>query len=79
MINIDLMAADFDAELSKVKDFNNAKRLERFLQELSALSDRYKIYIEGCGCCGSPWLSDIQANKTYDNLKSREYVYEVDH
>jgi hypothetical protein len=78
MIDIDLMAADFDAELNKVKALNDAKRLERFLQELTALSDKYEIYIEGCGCCGSPWLNDIKAGKNYDNLAYGQDRYEVD-
>lgn len=78
MIDIDLRAADFDAELNKVKALNDAKRLERFLQELTALSDKYEIYIEGCGCCGSPWLNDIKAGKNYDNLTYGQDRYEVD-
>ena len=90
MIDINLLAADFDAELDKVRDWNNEKlqergagvnadRLRAFLQELTALSDKYEIYIEGCGCCGSPWLNDIQAGKNYDNLHyGKNDRYEVD-
>ncbi len=90
MIDINLMAADFDAELNKVKDWNkeklqercagvNAERLRSFLQELTALSDKYEIYIEGCGCCGSPWLNDIQSGKSYDNLAyGQDNKYKVD-
>jgi hypothetical protein len=33
---------------------------DKFLKELSALSRRYKIKIGGCGCCGSPWLADVE-------------------
>lgn len=93
MIDINLMADDFDAELNKVREWNNekreielqergagvnAERLRAFLQELTALSDKYEIYIEGCGCCGSPWLNDIQAGKNYDNLTYGQDRYEVD-
>jgi hypothetical protein len=90
MIDINLLAADFDTELDKVRDWNNEKlqergagvnadRLRAFLQELTALSDKYEIYIEGCGCCGSPWLNDIQAGKNYDNLHyGKNDKYEVD-
>ena len=93
MIDINLMAEDFDAELNKVRELNKEKRekrlqeryadknacsLKAFLQELTALSDKYEIYIEGCGCCGSPWLNDIQAGKNYDNLAYRQDGYEVD-
>lgn len=56
----------------------NDERLRAFLQELTALSDKYEMYIEGCGCCGSPWINDIQNNKNYDNLTYRKDSYEVD-
>ncbi len=94
MIDINLMATDFDSELDKVMEWNNEKReiklqergagvnayrLRAFLQELTALSDKYGIYIEGCGCCGSPWLNDIQAGKNYDNLTyGQDNRYKVD-
>lgn len=89
MIDINLMAADFDAELNKARDWNkeklqergagvNAERLRSFLQELTALSDKYEIYIGGCGCCGSPWINDIPAGKYYDNLSYGDDGYGVD-
>ena len=31
-------------------------KLEEFLKELGELSDKYKLYIGGCGCCGSPFI-----------------------
>lgn len=34
------------------------KNQEAFLRELSELSRKYGIAIDGCGCCGSPWLYD---------------------
>ena len=93
MIDINLMAADFDAELNKVREWNNEKReirlqdrgagenaarIRMFLQELTALSDKYEIYIEGCGCCGSPWLNDLKSEKNYDNLNYGQDGYKVD-
>lgn len=93
MIDINLMAADFDAELNKVREWNNEKReirlqdrgagenaarIRMFLQELTALSDKYEIYIEGCGCCGSPWLNDLKSEKNYDNLTYGQDGYKVD-
>lgn len=92
MIDINLMAADFDAELNKVREWNNEKReirlqergagenaarIRMFLQELSALSKKYDIYIDGCGCCGSPWIEDKRTGKEYDFLTYKNQ-YEVD-
>ena len=69
MMDIKLDSPDFEENLEVLK----------FLQELTALSDKYQIYIEGCGCCGSPWISDTKNNKTYDNLHmSVRGKYEVD-
>ena len=35
---------------------SDADKVEHFLKELSELSNKYKIEIGGCGCCGSPRL-----------------------
>lgn len=32
---------------------------KEFLAELSKLSNKYKVAIAGCGCCGSPYLQDV--------------------
>jgi hypothetical protein len=31
-------------------------KLDKFLEELSALTKKYGIEIGGCGCCDSPYL-----------------------
>ncbi len=33
---------------------------QEFLNELTALTKKYKISIDGCGCCGSPALNSIE-------------------
>jgi len=33
-------------------------KLESFLNELTQLSEKYKLFIGGCGCCGSPYLTE---------------------
>jgi hypothetical protein len=33
------------------------KEIEAFLKDLSDISRKYDVYIGGCGCCGSPWVS----------------------
>jgi hypothetical protein len=38
--------------MTKVKH----EAMEAFLAELSALSRRHGLYIDGCGCCGSPYV-----------------------
>ena len=38
------------------KEAFTKKELESFLAELTALSEKYDLYIGGCGCCGSPWI-----------------------
>lgn len=35
------------------------EKQEEFLVELSALSRKYRIKVDGCGCCGSPFLTEI--------------------
>lgn len=32
------------------------KELDVFLAELTVLSEKHNLYIQGCGCCGSPWI-----------------------
>ena len=34
--------------------------LNKFLTELSELTKKYGITINGCGCCGSPWCSQLE-------------------
>lgn len=46
--------------------------LNLFLKELGELTKKYNITIDGCGCCGSPYLIDISddsdVNYIGDNL-----------
>lgn len=52
-------------------------RIDRFLDELSDLTEKYEIEISGCGCCGSPFLVDMEQggfvgdNLTYDEEKGK--------
>lgn len=46
------------------------RRYTKFIVELTTLSQKYQIYIQGCGCCGSPWLFDDKEKECIeDNLK----------
>ncbi|MGN7135838.1 hypothetical protein [Streptomyces pseudogriseolus] len=44
--------------------------LTSFLQELTDLTNKYGIVVEGCGCCGSPYLSG--------NKESHDLRYDYD-
>lgn len=54
-----------------------------FLQELTELSKKYDTYINGCGCCGSPYLTNQEPKfnndgELYWDKESKEYNYEDD-
>ena len=41
-------------------------REEAFLEGLAELSKRCRITIGGCGCCGSPFLDDMNSGPDQD-------------
>lgn len=44
--------------------------VEKFVKDLSALSKKHGLWIGGCGCCGSPWVTD-------DHDGERQYAVEI--
>ena len=44
------------------------KNIESFLKELTALSRKYNLEIGGCGCCGSPWIYEINKDQAKDEF-----------
>ena len=53
------------------------KNIKSYLDELEKLNDKYGLYIEGCGCCGSPYLVDKTNNRIYfDNINFTKDGYE---
>jgi hypothetical protein len=49
---------------------------QEFLAELTALSRKFDIGIEGCGCCGSPSLFGIAAaDKSGEYHTDSEFDY----
>ena len=55
----------------------NKKRLDKFLKELSELSNEYGFIIGGCGCCGSPWVDEVDGDGCFCNLTFRDGKYYV--
>lgn len=55
------------------------KDIEGFLEKLSELTLSYGIIIEGCGCCGSPYLIDITGDTEINGLQHDELSWIEDH
>lgn len=60
----------------------NKEKVQSFLFELEQLTIKYGIAILGCGCCGSPYLIDVDygddtycVDEDYENLTfgTKEY------
>ena len=52
--------------------------MNKFLEELSELTKKYNISIDGCGCCGSPYLTRLEdgaliGNDLYWNVETNSY------
>lgn len=41
----------------------------QFLVEITELSRKYRVLINGCGCCGSPSLEALPASGKYYKMK----------
>lgn len=48
---------------------------ERFLRELTKLSEKHGMYIGGCGCMGSPFVSDARGRVILTSLEFSEYSW----
>lgn len=56
----------------------NESKLNDFLKELAELSQKYDIYIGGCGCCESPFLyslNDSQARAGFLDYSETQKIY----
>lgn len=52
---------------------------EQFMNELSLLTQKYGIAIDGCGCCGSPYVYDMATKETlveaiYYDEEKQQYI-----
>lgn len=52
----------------------NKKRLDKFLKELTKLTQKYEFQIAGCGCCGSPFIIDLTSKGESYYLDGDEYM-----
>jgi len=43
-----------------------------FLKELSELTLKYRLKIGGCGCCGSPFLSELEKKQKSGSYSTSE-------
>ena len=57
----------------------NKEKMNMFLEELSELSNKYGLAIGGCGCCGSPWIDEIDAYGSVSYLTFKNNKYEVEY
>ena len=55
------------------------EKLNEFLEELSKLSSKYGLVIGGCGCCGSPWVEDVNSGVILNDLEFENNKYKVSH
>ena len=44
------------------------KNLSEFMDGLTELSKKHNLWINGCGCCSSPWVAPLD-----DHLPEYEY------
>ena len=48
------------------ENINSEMNINQFLIDLAILSQKHSIKIEGCGCCGSPAITEIREEETKD-------------
>ncbi len=53
----------------------NTEQVAAFLAELAELTARHGIKIDGCGCCGSPFLSDKKVGLGYYTVADDPYSF----
>ena len=52
------------------EEVDRERRLDQLEAELTAVLKRYNARLEGCGCCGSPWLElDDEYTTVRDNVR----------
>lgn len=60
--------------MSKDAQGTYEEREKEFIKDLTKLSRRYGVQIGGCGCCGSPFLGDIQKDQQGGSYEYNSYL-----
>jgi hypothetical protein len=50
------------------------EKLAGFLEDISIASMKHGIYIEGCGCCDSPYLCEMDDKTKHGDYKYTELI-----
>ncbi len=53
------------------------KHIEAFLKDLDSLTAKHGILIGGCGCCGSPFLLNVNGKVIEYRLIAEELLYDI--
>lgn len=56
------------------------ERIENFMAALTELAYTHGIYVDACGCCNSPWLTDIETGEDlaeHLDFRNGKYTYTV--
>jgi len=54
-------------EREKAKRTEEEKRMSEFMEGLAELTKKTGVAVAGCGCCGSPYLTEAVAGTRYDH------------
>lgn len=56
---------------------DKARKVKEFAEALENLSERYGLWIGGCGCSGSPFVYDVNNKVVATNLSESGGEYTV--
>ena len=55
----------------------NLEKMTEFLQDYEVLCRKHGLYLHGCGCCGSPFLNEMNAEyELFFNDYTKHVCYE---
>ena len=72
--------SEIESELVNLDVINNLTEEERekFIEEFKRISNKYKCFIGGCGCCSSPYIEDFYTFSVCNiNINEHECTYDL--